>query len=50
MEQYDYFQSGNTFYRIGVRNTSFVIDIVLLPPAWGGVENTDWRNIWKSTY
>lgn len=47
--QYNYYSNGNVFYREGIRSGSYVIDVVTSGVGWGGLENTDWKCIFKLT-
>lgn len=42
---YFYFTDGITKYRIGVRDSKFVLDKALTGTGFEGIENTDWENL-----
>ena len=42
--QYVYYDDGTAWYRKGVRDGYYVIDIRLTAsPGWSGTKNTDWK-------
>lgn len=49
MAQYGTYTDGTFNYRDGVRNGEYVIDVALTPLGFdpGGVENTDWKNLFN---
>jgi len=46
---YNYYNTGAFSYRDGIRNGMYVIDRLLTVIGWGGIENTDWTNIFALT-
>lgn len=45
--QYIYYDDGVEYWRKGVRDGSYVIDHALTLTGFGGLENTDWENVWS---